>query len=161
MKEENSRPDRAAMTVLLSTWWRYCVDAGVLAGPAQVDCLVQHELRANSGGLLPGQAQINTAAMVASMPKRVVIRKALQLESALIKGLLQRMALRMKLTRQLLGLCVSLLRIRHLSPQQIKMLGVDFSRCGYVHQRLDGLHDQFKLRNHINLRVFAWACWGI
>jgi hypothetical protein len=40
------------------------------------------------------------------------------------------------------------------------MLGVDFSRCGYVHQRLDGLHDQFKLRHHINLRVFFWACLG-
>ncbi len=160
MKEENSRPARAATIAMLSTWWRYCVDTGVLADPAQVDPVTQAKFSADVGRSLAGQEQINTAAMVASMPKRIVIGKALQLELALLKGLFQRKALRLKLTRQFFCLYVSLLRIRHLSPQQIKMLGVEFSRCGYVHQRLDGLHDQFKLRHRINLHVVGWACQG-
>lgn len=158
MEEENALPDQPARAALLSAWWRYCVDAGVLTDAAQIDAVTQPKLGTSLGGLLSGQVQINAATAVTAMPKRIVIGKALQLEMALFKGLLQRKALRLKLTRQCLGLCMSMLRIRHLSPQQIEMLGVNFSRCGYVHQRLDGLHDQFKLRHRINLLVFVWAC---
>lgn len=155
-----TRMRRAPPLGMLSAWWRYCVDAAVLADAAPVDAVTQSELSTGLGGLLPDQVQIDRAALVAAMPQRVVARKALELELALLKGLLQRKALRLKLLRTGLRVGLQALRVRHLGAQQVKMLGEDLVRCRFCHERLDRFDDAFQVRHRLNLRVWLWALWG-
>ena len=132
----------------------------MLADAAPVDAVTQSELSTGLGGLLPDQVQIDRAALVAAMPQRVVARKALELELALLKGLLQRKALRLKLLRTGLRVGLQALRVRHLGAQQVKMLGEDLVRCRFCHERLDRFDDAFQVRHRLNLRVWLWALWG-
>lgn len=145
---------------LLSAWCGHCVDAGVIADAALVDAFAQPKFAAHDGELLPSQVQVNRSALVAAMGKRVIFRKALQLEAAFLKGMLQRIALRLKLMRFGLCLCLSLLRLSHLSPQEVKVLFRHLMQIRACHDRLKKLDGFFKIRHPINLRVLVWVLVG-
>lgn len=133
-------------------WQRYLVQAGVLADPAE-HAGVLHAGDAEGGVRLgAGLHQVNTAACIAAMPARVVVREAVQLILRLLPAQLRILEARFKALA---------LRLKHraLGAQQLKVLSKHNGGPSLIDQRCDFLQELVNQRYRLACEVVRLRLW--
>jgi len=138
-----------------SEWWRYCAHSPAAASLAVQNSLFQQKLAAQRGAPLAHELELAAAAMVASLPVRVVCLISLQTLQGFIKLRLRCAALRLKYRAGAFSLRAGVLFCGVLGLQQRHMLQQRLRAASFAHQRLDLLNQEFKHRFPL---VAAYAC---